>query len=75
MPRSILLLIFLLFSITNLLAQPKEQLPPDLDKYIQKVLQTFEVPGVAVGIVKNGKTILAKGYGIKKLGHPEPVDK
>lgn len=74
MHRSISLFIALLFSLTTVVAQPKEQLPPDLDKYIQKVLQTFEVPGVAVGIVKDGRTILAKGYGIKKLGGKDPVD-
>src|SRR5207302_6959132 len=32
------------------------------------------VPGMAIAIVENGKTSLAKGYGIKKLGSPEPVD-
>lgn len=49
-------------------------IPPGLDTYISKVLQTFEVPGVSVAIVKDGKVLLAKGYGIKKLGEQSPID-
>ncbi|QEC45115.1 serine hydrolase [Pseudobacter ginsenosidimutans] len=70
------LLTVLLFScmLIKATAQKQEQPPPGLDAYIQKTLATFEVPGAAVGIVHNGKTILAKGYGIKKLGSKDPVD-
>ncbi|MGK6350386.1 serine hydrolase [Parapedobacter sp. DT-150] len=49
-------------------------LPPGLDTYIEQVLAEFDVPGVGVGIVKDGKVVLAKGYGVKKLGSPDPVD-
>lgn len=49
-------------------------LPPDLDDYVSKVLQAFQVPGIGLGIVKDGKIVLAKGYGVKKLGDPAPVD-
>ena len=31
--------------------------PPDLDAYTARVLKEFEVPGVAVAIVKDGKVI------------------
>jgi CubicO group peptidase (beta-lactamase class C family) len=37
-------------------------------------MKTFEVPGMAVAIVKDGKVIVAKGYGVRKLGDPTPVD-
>ena len=49
-------------------------LPPDLDAYIERVLAEFEVPGVGVGIVKDGQVVLVKGYGVKRLGHADPVD-
>ena len=49
-------------------------LPPDLDAYIERVLTEFDVPGVGIGIVKDGKVVLTKGYGVKRLGHPERVD-
>ena len=37
-------------------------------------MKTFEVPGLALAIVKDGRVALAKGYGVKKLGDPAPVD-
>jgi CubicO group peptidase (beta-lactamase class C family) len=52
----------------------QQVIPPGLDAYIEKVLQSFQVPGVALGIVKDGKIVLAKGYGVRKLGDPAPVD-
>jgi CubicO group peptidase (beta-lactamase class C family) len=49
-------------------------LPPDLDRYVARVMATFEVPGLALSVVKEGRVLLAKGYGVRKLGSPEPVD-
>ncbi len=48
--------------------------PPKFDAYVSQVLQAFHVPGVAVAIVKGGKVVLARGYGVRKLGDPTPVD-
>src|SRR5215813_4904332 len=48
--------------------------PNDLDEFAARVLKEFEVPGLAVAIVKDGKVVLAKGYGVRKLGDPAPVD-
>jgi CubicO group peptidase (beta-lactamase class C family) len=48
--------------------------PPDLDDYVARVLKEFEVPGLAVAVVKDGKVALAKGYGARKFGEPAPVD-
>lgn len=48
--------------------------PQDLDALAARVLKEFEVPGLAVAIVKDGKVVLAKGYGVRKLGDPAPVD-
>ena len=48
--------------------------PADLDAYVARAMKTFEVPGVAVAIVKDGKIVLAKGYGVRKLGDPTLVD-
>lgn len=48
--------------------------PPDLDAYVARVMKEFEVPGLAVAIVKDGQVVLAKGYGVRELGKPERVD-
>jgi CubicO group peptidase (beta-lactamase class C family) len=45
-----------------------------LDIYINKALTNWRIPGAAVCIVKDGKIVLMKGYGIKELGLPNKVD-
>src|SRR5215831_4345206 len=49
-------------------------LPPDHGSYVANSMRTFEVPGMGVAIVKDGKVLTAKGYGVRKLGDPTPVD-
>lgn len=48
--------------------------PQDLDAFAARVLKEFEVPGLGVAIVKDGKVLLAKGYGVRKMGDSTPVD-
>src|SRR5580704_17715855 len=48
--------------------------PADLDAYVARAMKTYEVPRIAVAIIKDGKLVLAKGYGVRKLGEPAPVD-
>jgi CubicO group peptidase (beta-lactamase class C family) len=57
------------------LAAYAQQAPPqDLDAYVARSMKTFEVPGMAIAIVKDGKVVLLKGYGVRKLGESTPVD-
>jgi len=53
---------------------PAQQAPPGFDAYVKRVMETFTVPGMAVAIVKDGKVVLARGYGVRRLGSPAPVD-
>lgn len=46
---------------------------PALDETVERALRTFEVPGAAVLIVKDGQIVTAKGYGVRKLGEAAPV--
>ncbi len=48
--------------------------PPDLDALVTRVMESFDVPGLALAIVKDGRTVVARGYGVRELGRPEPVD-
>jgi CubicO group peptidase (beta-lactamase class C family) len=45
-----------------------------IDSLVNKTLSTFNVPGIAVGIVKDGKLIHAKGYGVRSIKRPAKVD-
>jgi len=67
------LLVFFFFLVTaNLFAQK-----PDLQKletYIQKCMTDWEIPGMAVGIIKNDSLIFAKGFGVREINKPDKVD-
>jgi CubicO group peptidase (beta-lactamase class C family) len=45
-----------------------------LDSYVEKALTDWQVPGIAVLIVKDGKVVVQKGYGFLESGKPEKVD-
>jgi CubicO group peptidase (beta-lactamase class C family) len=59
------------FIFTGTHAQMSEA---SIDSLVNNTLKTFDVPGIAVGIVKDGKVILAKGYGVRSLATNQPVD-
>ncbi len=48
--------------------------PPELDAAVARVMETFEVPGVSLAVVKDGQVVLARGYGVRKMGEPDRVD-
>ncbi len=44
-----------------------------IDKTVVRAMKAFEVPGIAVGIVRGGKLTFAKGYGVRSVDTGEPV--
>ena len=46
----------------------------DLDEYITKAAKDWQMPGVAVAIVKNDSVIFSKGYGVRDLEKGGTVD-
>jgi len=68
---SFLVLFTLLIGSQSMRAQAP---PKDLDAYVESVQKEFEVPGIALAIVKDGKVVVAKGYGFRKLGESARVD-
>jgi CubicO group peptidase (beta-lactamase class C family) len=46
----------------------------DIDRLARQAMKRFDVPGMAVGIVKNGETLYAKGHGVRELGQAGEVD-
>jgi CubicO group peptidase (beta-lactamase class C family) len=46
----------------------------DFDAYVDATRKQFDVPGMAVAIVKDGRLVLEMGSGVRKLGEPKKVD-
>lgn len=44
------------------------------DDYVNRAIKDWEVPGLAIAIVKDDKIVYAKGYGLRELGKSAPVD-
>jgi CubicO group peptidase (beta-lactamase class C family) len=76
--RSILAGAMLVLSAAALPAPSRAQKaaapPADLDSYVARVMKEFQVPGLSVAIVKDGKVVVAKGFGVRELGKPAKVD-
>ncbi|MEP6466587.1 MAG: serine hydrolase [Parafilimonas sp.] len=62
---------FLIFSFLQ--AQPSF-IKDSLDSYINKGMQDWNIPGLAIVIVKDGKVVTMKGYGVRDIETKEPVD-
>ena len=68
------LCVLVLFVFTAVVVRAQNGPPADLDEYAARAMKTFDVPGMALAIVKDGKVVVAKGYGVRKLGEATPVD-
>lgn len=64
-PIAVLLLAATLRGSDRQAAAPAEAAaPPALDALVERVRTTFDVPGMAVAIVKDDRVVLAGGYGV-----------
>ena len=45
-----------------------------IDQLVERTLKAFDVPGIAVALVKDGKIIHAKGYGVRSRKTGQKVD-
>jgi CubicO group peptidase (beta-lactamase class C family) len=71
--RFLLFLFLLLFTVLPVtIAQ--DLLPENFEEWIYEGMEMWEIPGIAIAIVKDGEVVLAEGYGIRKLDEPERVD-
>jgi len=46
----------------------------EIDTLVESSMKAFDVPGIAVGIIKDGKIIHAKGYGVRSLSSMQKTD-
>ncbi|MBB6130964.1 serine hydrolase [Mucilaginibacter lappiensis] len=74
-PRSLcfpfLLIAFLFSNAPSVFAQVPSEI--QIDSIAQRGMRLFQVPGLAVGIIKDGKLIYSKGFGVRSLRTQLPV--
>ncbi len=59
-------------SIISLQAYAQPSFVKDsLDIFINREMQRWQVPGLAIAIVKDGQVVIEKGYGVKQFDKPE----
>ncbi len=46
----------------------------EFDAYVESSRKLFQIPGLAITVVKDGKVLLKKGYGVRQLGTTNAVD-
>jgi CubicO group peptidase (beta-lactamase class C family) len=54
-------------------ATAQEPTSPAFDAYVRASMAAWKVPGLAIAVVKDDRLLLAKGYGVRQWGRPEPV--
>ncbi len=72
--RPVLLLLALLLPF----AAPAQTAPPQeldgIEEFVERGMRDWGIPGLAVSVVKDDRLVWARGFGVRRLGHPEPVD-
>jgi CubicO group peptidase (beta-lactamase class C family) len=66
-----MLCILLLTTVLSVSAQTNVE---TFDNYADAARLEWKVPGMSIAIVKDGKVVLAKGYGVRELGKNDAVD-
>lgn len=64
-------ILVIVFLVSNSFAQLTTN---QIDALVERTLKSFNVPGIAVAVIKDGKVIHAKGYGEKSILTHEKVD-
>jgi CubicO group peptidase (beta-lactamase class C family) len=75
--RLLFLLFFsvLLLSLSiNITAYSQGLTSEQIDSLVERSRRAFDVPGIAVCVIKDGKVIHSKGYGVRSLRTGQPVD-
>lgn len=65
---------FLLTAFFSAKAQTPSFITDSLDNYIQQGMKDWNIPGLSIAIVKDGKTVVMKGYGVRDIETKAPVD-
>lgn len=65
------LLLAVLFTATSALGQQFDT--KSVDQLMLKTMKAWQIPGAAIGIVRNDRVVYLQGYGTKEMGGTDPV--
>jgi len=71
-PLGVVIAVILFVCAGPLFAQ--ELTPKQIDDLVERSMKAFNVPGISVGVVKDGKVIYAAGHGVRSLNTKQPMD-
>ncbi|MGN6165947.1 MAG: serine hydrolase [Flavisolibacter sp.] len=71
--KKIFIFLLLAASITGF-AQSPSFITDSLDSYIDRGMNDWDVPGLSIVIIKDGKVVTMKGYGVRNIQTQQPVD-
>lgn len=69
-----ILLAFIILSSSIFSSKAQTITSAEIDVLVERTLKTFDVPGIAVAVIKDDKVIHAKGYGVRSLKTQQKVD-
>jgi len=70
----VIFLISFLISLNPFISNSQELNLTELDKYINKSITEWQIPGLAIAIVKGDSVVFIKGFGVRDVSKPEKVD-
>ncbi|MFU8811522.1 MAG: serine hydrolase [Balneolaceae bacterium] len=66
--------IFALLFLWHTEAVSQDAIPRGFDTFVEQGLDEWNIPGIAIGIVKDGEILFTGGFGVRKQSEPHPVD-
>jgi CubicO group peptidase (beta-lactamase class C family) len=71
---SLILCLLLLWQTTAYSQTEAPEPLRNIDAYIEKAMSDWQIPGLAIAVVKDDKIIYAKGFGVQEIGKNETVN-
>ena len=72
--KKIIYLAGLILSFQSSFSQSPAFITDSLDSYIREGMSDWQVPALSIVVVKDGKIVFIKGYGVKDINSKAPVD-
>lgn len=72
--RVSLLLLFISLLLGMRVAHAQDDPLSRLDAYVQQAMNDWQVPGVAIAVVKDDVVVFEKGYGVREVGQVAEVN-